>query len=230
MSGGEQQLVSAPKDDRDREAVQVRLMNAYGVSRETLRRFESYEALLTKWAPRINLVGASTLSAFWERHILDSVQILPLASPQAQTWVDFGTGAGFPGLVLAALLAERGSAQVQLVEASAKRCAFLREAARAMEITVEITHAKLEVVTPRPVDVVTARAFTALDRLLAYAAPWQGPATQALFPKGEEVSAELEQASTNWLFTSTIHPSASDTRGCVLEITNWQSKAGPTSS
>lgn len=204
------------------EEVQALLMLDYGVSRETIDRFLAYQAILSKWAPRINLVGASTLGSFWDRHILDSAQILPLASPEAKTWVDFGSGAGFPGLVIAALIQPLDGAQVTLIEASTKRCGFLREAARAMEVKVEIVNDKLENVMPRPVDIITARAFTALDRLLAYANPWQGSQTQALFPKGGEVSAELEQASTNWIFKSTIHPSVSDARGCIVEITECQ--------
>jgi 16S rRNA (guanine527-N7)-methyltransferase len=208
--------------------VQELLVSDYGVSRETIERFEAYQAILTKWAPRINLVGASTLAAFWDRHILDSAQILPLARPDAKTWVDFGSGAGFPGLVIAALVQSHDGAHVTLIEASAKRCGFLREAARAMQVKVEIINDKLEHVTPHPVDIITARAFTALDRLLAYADPWQGPQTQALFPKGEEVSGELAQASTNWLFKSTIHPSVSDARGCIVEVTECQARTGST--
>lgn len=204
--------------------VQALLMSDYGVSRETIERFEAYQAILTKWAPRINLVGASTLSAFWDRHILDSVQILPLARPEARTWVDFGSGAGFPGLVITALVQSQEGAHVTLIEASTKRCGFLREAARAMQVQVEIVNDKLENVAPRSVDIITARAFTALDRLLAYGHAWQGPNTQSLFPKGEEVSAELAQASTNWLFKSTIHPSVSDVRGCIVEITECQAR------
>lgn len=223
-------LVPVPPRETDRaytpEAVQALLMSDYGVSRETIERFEAYQAILTKWAPRINLVGASTLASFWDRHILDSAQILPLARPEARTFVDFGSGAGFPGLVLAALVHHKDGAQVTLIEASTKRCGFLREAARAMQVHAEIINDKLEHVAPRPVDVITARAFTALDRLLAYGEKWQGPQTQALFPKGEEVSAELQQASTNWLFKSTIHPSASDARGCIVEITECQARTG----
>lgn len=224
--------VPPPNSDTGRSPadVQALLLSDYGVSRETIERFEAYQAILTKWAPRINLVGASTLGAFWERHILDSAQILPYARPEAKTWVDFGSGAGFPGLVLAALLQSRAGAQVTLIEASTKRCGFLREAARAMQIQVEIVNDKLEHVVARKVDVITARAFTALDRLLAYSEAWQGPHTQALFPKGEEVSAELAQASTNWLFKSTIHPSVSDVRGCIVEITECQARTRSTQS
>jgi len=214
--------------DQTPEAVQALLMSSYSVSRETIERFVAYQAILTKWAPRINLVGASTLGSFWHRHILDSVQILPLARPEAKSWVDFGSGAGFPGLVIAALLESLDGAHITLIEASTKRCGFLREAARAMQVHVDIVNDRLEDVLPRPVDIITARAFTALDRLLNYAGPWQGPQTQALFPKGEEVSAELAQASTNWLFKSTIHPSVSDVRGCIVEITECQARTGST--
>ncbi|OYU77379.1 MAG: 16S rRNA (guanine(527)-N(7))-methyltransferase RsmG [Alphaproteobacteria bacterium PA3] len=215
---------------RTPEAVQALLMSDYGVSRETIERFVAYEAILAKWAPRINLVGASTLGSFWDRHILDSAQILPLARPEARTWVDFGSGAGFPGLVIAALLQSQDGAHVTLIEASTKRCGFLRETARAMQVQVDIVNDKLENVVPRTVDIITARAFTALDRLLTYAEPWQGPQTQALFPKGEEVSGELAQASTNWRFKSTIHPSVSDARGCIVEITECQARTGSTQS
>ncbi|CAN1495830.1 GidB Predicted S-adenosylmethionine-dependent methyltransferase involved in bacterial cell division [Caulobacteraceae bacterium] len=222
--------VRPPELNRDRspEAVQALLMSDYGVSRETIERFLAYQAILTKWAPRINLVGASTLGSFWDRHILDSAQILPLARAEARSWVDFGSGAGFPGLVIAALVQPLNGGQVTLIEASTKRCGFLREAARAMQVQVDIINDKLENVKPRPVDIITARAFTALDRLLAYAEPWQGPQTQALFSKGEEVSSELAQASTNWLFKSTIHPSLSDARGCIIEITECQARTGST--
>jgi len=213
---------------RRRETVQALLMSHYNVSRETIERFEAYQTILERWAPRINLVGASTLTAFWDRHILDSAQILPLAAPDARSWVDFGSGAGFPGLVIAALLQARGGSNVTLIEASTKRCGFLREAARAMQVGVNIVNDKLENVKAHRVDVITARAFTALDRLLAYGAPWQGPHTQALFPKGEEVSGELAQASTKWLFKSTIHPSVSDARGCIVEITECHAKTGST--
>ncbi len=222
--------VRPPELNRDRspEAVQALLISDYGVSRETIERFLAYQAILTKWAPRINLVGASTLGSFWDRHILDSAQILPLARAEARSWVDFGSGAGFPGLVIAALVQPLNGGQVTLIEASTKRCGFLREAARAMQVQVDIINDKLENVKPRPVDIITARAFTALDRLLAYAEPWQGPQTQALFSKGEEVSSELAQASTNWLFKSTIHPSLSDARGCIIEITECQARTGST--
>ena len=208
-------------------SAQALLLSSTGASRETLDRFKVYQALLEKWAPRINLVGSSTLPNFWSRHILDSAQILPHAPPSALSWVDFGSGAGFPGLVLAVLLEARSNATICLIEASAKRCAFLREAARAMETKVEIIQAKLEDVAPSRSDVVTARAFTSLERLIAYAVPWLGDQSQTLFPKGEEIHAEIAQASTQWNFQSIIYPSISDSRGCVVKISNIHARTGP---
>jgi 16S rRNA (guanine527-N7)-methyltransferase len=231
MFGGEANTVPEPDPLRmgtlSEASAQALLSSSIGASRETLDRFRVYQALLERWAPRINLVGASTLPNFWSRHILDSAQILPLAPESALSWVDFGSGAGFPGLVLSALLVDRPNASMRLIEASAKRCAFLREAARAMETQVEIIQAKLEDVTPSPCDVITARAFTSLDRLIAYAVPWLHDQSQALFPKGEEVEAEIAEASTRWQFQSIVYPSISDSRGCVVKISNCHPRVGP---
>ena len=231
MFAGEASIVPEPDalgmGHLSESSAQALLLSSTGASRETLDRFRVYQALLEKWAPRINLVGASTLPSFWSRHILDSAQILPLAPASALSWVDFGSGAGFPGLVLAALLRDRPNSSVRLIEASAKRCAFLREAARAMEVQVEIIQAKAEDVTPNPSDVVTARAFTSLERLIAYAVPWLHDQSQALFPKGEEIQAEITQASTQWEFQSIIYPSISDSRGCVVKISNCHARIGP---
>ncbi|WP_284360643.1 16S rRNA (guanine(527)-N(7))-methyltransferase RsmG [Candidatus Phycosocius spiralis] len=210
----------------DELQAQELLVSHIGASRETLDRFRAYQSLLEKWAPRINLVGASTLPYFWSRHILDSAQILPLAPPNAVSWVDFGSGAGFPGLVLAVLLENRPQSTLFLIEANTKRCAFLREAARAMEVKVEIIQAKIEDVAPIKLDVVTARAFTSLDQLMTYAVPWMAQSGHALFPKGQDIQAELIKASTRWQFQSIIYPSLSDSRGCVVKIFNCHSKLG----
>lgn len=202
----------------DEEQAKALLVGRCGVSRETLDRLEAYRELLLKWSNRINLVGPATLEHFWARHALDSAQLLPLAGPNNRTWLDMGTGAGFPGLVIAAMIREQPSALVVLVEPNAKRCAFLREAARILSAPVEIHCGKIENLSHGTVDVVTARAFTALDRLLTLSEPFCAPSTKRLFLKGAEVRAEIDKASTNWTFQSRLHPSLSDPRGCVLEI------------
>ena len=195
------------------------LMTHYYVSRETMDDFEIYRLLLTKWAKQINMVGTSTLNHFWERHILDCAQLLPILGPRARTIADFGSGAGFPGLILAALLKNSGdNSHVTLVEASGKRCGFLREAARALRVNVGIIQDKIEHVTPFAVDVVTARAFAPLNKLLGYAHPWAELGARIVLLKGEDVQQELEQASTNWAFQSRINTSVTDSRGCVVEV------------
>jgi 16S rRNA (guanine527-N7)-methyltransferase len=193
-------------------------LTACGVSRETRERLAAYEALLNKWAPRINLVGSSTLREFWSRHVLDSAQLAPLAGAEARVWLDAGSGAGFPGLVIAAMLADIPGAHVHLVEPSAKRCAFLREAARAMAAPATIHQAKIEAVAPFACDIVTARAFASLGDLLDVFAPFIDLGARALVLKGEGARAEIAEASTRWAFAPKLHSSLSDPRSFVVDI------------
>ncbi len=197
------------------------LTDDYNVSRETMERFESYRKLLLKWAAQINLVGPATLDHFWARHALDSAQLSSFVAGQVHTFADFGSGAGLPGLILAAMLADKQSDyRATLVEASAKRCGFLREAARTLNVNVEIVQAKLETISPIRVDLVTARAFAPLEKLLTYSYPWSELGARIIFLKGGDVQAEIDQASTNWSFQSRIVTSVTDSRGCVVEILN----------
>jgi 16S rRNA (guanine527-N7)-methyltransferase len=183
-----------------------------------LERLEAYRTLLSKWAPRINLVGTSTLENFWSRHVLDSAQLLNFAGPGALRWVDVGTGAGFPGLVIAALLSGTPGAHVQLVEPNLKRCAFLREAARALSAPVTVSDQKIETVLPDARDIFTARAFAPLPRLLPLAAPWAKAGARIVLLKGEDLWAEVQEASTQWRFQTIEAPSLSDPRGRIVEI------------
>lgn len=203
------------------ERAQYVLASEYNVSRETLGLLEDYRQLLVKWAGQINLVGHSTIEHFWQRHILDCAQILPFAGGTVSTFADFGTGAGLPGLVLASLLRDRGGAyHGHLIEASAKRCGFLREGARALKVDVSLVQNKIELLAPKPVDLVTARAFAPLTKLLDFSYPWAQQGARMIFLKGEDVQAEIEQASTNWSFQSRVQTSVTDSRGCLVEITD----------
>jgi len=183
-----------------------------GVSRETLARLEAYAELLRRWSARINLVGANTLQDLWRRHFLDSAQLLTDVPRRTQSLVDLGSGAGFPGLVLAIL----GVCGVELIEADARKCAFLREAARLTAAPVVIRNARIEAVPPHIVDVVTARGCAPLDRLLPLAEPFIGPDTVCLFLKGEQAAQELTAASQAWTMDATCHDSRSDPRGVIL--------------
>jgi 16S rRNA (guanine527-N7)-methyltransferase len=193
----------------------------HDVSRETLEVLEAYRVLLTKWQARINLVGPSTLDDFWTRHVLDSAQLWALR-PDAHHWLDIGTGAGLPGLVIAALGPQ--STHVTLVEASQKRTAFLREAARCLGVAsrVSIINEKIEHVHPGHVsdapDVITARAFTSLDNFFRLAAVWSANGAIMLLPKGLHWRAEVQEAERNWQFQYQTHRSMTDQDAVILEV------------
>ena len=177
-----------------------------------MARLEAYADLLIRWSAHINLVGANTLGDLWRRHLLDSAQLFAHLPQATQSLVDLGSGAGFPGLVLAIL----GVPGVDLIEADARKCAFLREAARIAAAPVVIRNARIEAVPPRIVDVVTARGCAPLDRLLVLAQPFIGPDTVCLFPKGEQAREELTAAEQAWTMDATFHDSCSDRRGVIL--------------
>jgi len=184
------------------------------VSRETLARLEAYADLLTRWSARINLVGRDTLGDLWRRHMLDSAQLRPLVPDNAHSLIDLGSGAGFPGLVLAIL----GVPGVELVEADARKAAFLREAGRITEANVVIQPCRIAAVPPHIADVVTARALAPLDRLLDMARPFIGRSTICLFPKGERAEEELTLARKRWTMNGSMHGSIADPRGVVLRL------------
>jgi 16S rRNA (guanine527-N7)-methyltransferase len=184
------------------------------VSRETLARLEAYATLLTQWSVRINLVGRDTIADLWRRHILDSAQLRRFVPSTAHSLIDLGSGAGFPGLILAIL----GAPGVELIEADSRKCAFLREAARIAETDVTIRQCRVRAVPPHLVDVVTARALAPLDRLLELALPFLGPKTVCLFLKGERAAQELTLARKHWTMTASLSQSRSDPRGVVLRL------------
>lgn len=185
-----------------------------GVSRETLERLRIYEALLRKWQAKINLVGPATLDDAWRRHFLDSAQLFPLLPANAQVVVDLGSGAGFPGLVLAVM----GVPTVHLIESDLRKAAFLREVARETA-TPAIVHVKrIEAVTELAADVVTARALAPLRTLLEWASPFIGNKGTALFPKGQNVEQELTDATIYWNMAADRIDSVTDTSGTILRL------------
>lgn len=191
------------------------------VSRETLKRLDRFVAILQAWQQRINLIAPSTEAKIWTRHIADSLQLLALA-PQAQTWVDLGSGGGFPGLVIACALADVRGARVHLVESNSKKAAFLREAARATAAPAEVHAVRIEDFVESfdaPVDVVTARALAPLAGLLTAAYPLLKSGAIGLFPKGQDVASELTQAAKCWSIQSSLVSSLTEPRGRIIRIT-----------
>ena len=188
---------------------------ATGVSRETLARLEGYAALLVKWQKTINLVANDSLGDLWRRHMLDSAALWPLVPADSRILVDLGSGAGFPGLVLAIL----GMAEVHLIESDARKCAFLREAARLFAPNpVQIHRARIESIDPISADVVTARALSSLDNLLDYAEKFLKPGGVCLFAKGARAEDELTLAGQRWTMAAERFPNPADSSGIVLRI------------
>jgi 16S rRNA (guanine527-N7)-methyltransferase len=179
---------------------------------------ERLREMLADWNERMNLVGPSGLAEFWSRHAWDSAQLLALA-PAALTWADLGSGAGFPGLVLAALLKGRPGAQVELVESLGKRCRFLEAVAEALALPARVRQARAETVAAK-VDVVTARAVAPLTKLLAFAKPTMDRGAVGLFPKGRNADAEIAEARKTWRFKADVLPSRSGPDGRILRITD----------
>jgi 16S rRNA (guanine527-N7)-methyltransferase len=185
-----------------------------GVSRETLERLSAYAALLVKWQARINLVSTATLDDLWRRHMLDSAQLVPLLPAETKSLVDLGSGAGFPGLVLAIL----GVPAVHLIESDQRKCIFLGEAARAAGVWATIHNTRIESIEGVTTGLVTARACAPLDQLLTYAQKFLWHDGKALFLKGAAVEEELVGARKNWQMEVERFPSASDPTGCILRI------------
>lgn len=199
---------------------------ATGVSRETLERLERYDALLIDWNARHNLVARSTIDDRWRRHFLDSAQLYPLLGAGARTLVDLGSGAGFPGLVLAAMAANEGL-HVTLVESTGKKAAFLTAAASEMRLdNVSVIPQRIESLTLSPPDVITARALARLDKLLAYVHEIAGQTTRCLFLKGQDVEAELTGAAKSWQMQVTKRPSVTSADSAILELSDIRPKRG----
>ena len=197
---------------------------ALGVADEDLRRLRAYVTLLEKWQAKINLVGADSLNDVWRRHILDSAQLGPLLPPEAKIIADIGSGAGFPGLVLAILGSSiqsgptQSSHEFHLIESNERKCAFLREANRITGAGAKIHHSRAEKLSDLSADVIISRAVASLDELLEYADSMLKKDGQCLFLKGKKWREELTQAKKNWIINESTIQSLSDSSGMILKL------------
>jgi len=186
---------------------------------------KSYETMVKKWQSRINLVANSTLSEFWPRHILDSAQLWPLAKRVQKgggiNWVDFGSGGGFPGLVIAIFMKEEARGHITLVESNSKKAAFLRQVAAQLHLPVTILNKRIEechyIMTGA--DIITARALAPLPQLLTLIAPYFAPHSTAFLQKGRDSAQEVAQTREFWDFNFHQHPSLIDPQSVILEVT-----------
>jgi len=191
-----------------------------GVSRETLERVRSYLAVLDQWRERINLIGPGEGRHLWRRHVLDSLQLIEQISSEDLSVADLGSGAGFPGLVIACALAERPGASVTLVEKSPRKSEFLEAAIAAQGLPARVLNVRIEDPPRQKFDLVTARALAPLPKLLGYAHGWLKPSGKALLMKGRDVAAEVAEAREAWTFEMSDRASLSSPEGRVLGISS----------
>lgn len=212
-------MTTAPEGEIGQAEAAGRLVGV-DVSRETCVRLAGFVALLRRWNQSKNLVSPASMSDVWRRHVADSLQVLRHTGA-ANVFVDLGSGAGLPGLVIAAALADRSGAHVHCVESRVGKAAFLREAARSLGLPVTVHAERVEDVVPGwtgPVDVVTARALAPVTDLVTFSLPLLKKGALGLFLKGQDVGAELTQAATYWKVDCDLVPSLTDPRGSLLRI------------
>jgi 16S rRNA (guanine527-N7)-methyltransferase len=188
------------------------------LSEAALRRFA---ALVEKWSQKINLVSKGDLAVLWARHIQDSLLLVPYIPAGTDRAIDLGSGAGFPGLVLAI---ETGI-PFTLIESDARKAAFLKEAARELAAPVTVLNTRIETGKPIPAPLITARALAPLDRLLALATPHLAPGGVCLFPKGRTWQSELTAASRVWQMEAEPLSNKFDAQACILRLGHIQKNA-----
>jgi len=210
-------------------ADRARALALVPVSRETLDRLDRFVALLLRWQQRVNLIAPSTEQTLWTRHVADSLQLAALA-PKARAWADLGSGAGFPGLMIACALADIADVRIHLVETNLKKIAFLREAVRAAGAPAIVHATRIEDFAarpPEPIDVVAARALAPLPKLLRLASPLLKSGAIGLFPKGQDVALELTEASKYWKINAGLTKSRTDPKAHIVVVREVEPKFEP---
>lgn len=185
------------------------------VSRETFSRLEAFIELLTQWNPRINLVSKNSVAEVWQRHVLDSAQLLRYIPQDSKILSDFGSGGGFPGVVLAFLRPWR---EVHLIESDARKCAFLTQATALCPGNIHIHTQRIETLSPWESDIITARALAPVDKLFELLSCFIQKSKISLFLKGQNVVEELDIASKCWDFSYHLHPSITEEQARIIEV------------
>ena len=193
------------------------------VSRETLVKLDNLLALVEKWNPAINMVAPGSLADAWQRHVLDSAQVFQFIPPLTRKVADFGSGAGFPGLVLAIMAqAALPNLRMTLVESDKRKAVFLNQAAQQLGLSATVLTDRAEVLAPLGADVVTARALAPLATLCGIAGRHLGAGGVAVFPQGGQAAKELEEAAAHWNFQVDEAQSKTDPAGRILTLKSIQ--------
>lgn len=195
--------------------------NFCDVSRETFDKLEQYEASLSEWQQKFNLVSNSSLEDAWNRHFLDSVQIFKFIPEDAKTLYDFGSGAGFPGMVLAVIAGEKTPyLKISLIESIGKKTLYLNEVKNITRVNVDVLNQRIENIAPKKVDVITSRAMASLKELLEYTNKFFSKKTKCIFLKGRSYAEEINEAKKTWSFNFEVVKSQTSDEGVILIITN----------
>jgi 16S rRNA (guanine527-N7)-methyltransferase len=204
----------------DLAADKARALQLTPVSRETEKRLDMFVEVLLLWQRTTNLVASSTLSHVWTRHVADSLQLVDMA-PEARVWADFGAGGGFPGIPIACALVDKPGTTIHLIESNGKKAAFLREAVRVTGVAAQVHQQRAEKFGETfqgTVHVVTARALAPLKTLCEQALPLIARGAVGIFPKGQDVDAELTEAAKYWSIEAEKMPSKTSPEGCIVVI------------
>ena len=193
----------------------LELIRSANVSRETCEKIDKYLSILDSWRNQLNLIGPNEWERIWERHILDSHQLRKFI-PESARIVDIGTGAGFPGVILAA--SASGSGHISLIESSAKKCKFLQTVVEQTKLPISIVNARIESVDTISADFVTARAVAPLEKLIEYTLPALETGATALFHKGHSYTTELESAQVRWNLDYKVLPNEYSSNGVIIKI------------
>lgn len=186
------------------------------VSRETIDKLKHFSAEVVRWNSAINLISKASVADIWHRHVLDSAQLFPLGASDAGVWVDMGSGAGFPGIVLTIM----GAPQMVMVESDLRKATFLRQMLRQLDLQAQVISKRIDSFAPLAAQTVSARALASLTALLSHATPHLSETGRAIFPKGRGFEDELRAAQQDWMFELTRMPSKTDPLAVIAVLEN----------
>ena len=201
------------------------ILDIYNVSRETYQKLKDYETLVLEWNSKMNLISKSSAEHIWERHILDSLQLIKFIRQEDEIMYDFGSGAGFPAIVIA-IVAEQffPNLKIYMVESIGKKAGFLVEVKKRLNLNVEVVNDRIENIKNPKADVITSRAMAALTKLFEYSKPFCSEKTRLIFPKGSSWEEEVKIANEKWKYIYSEYKSETDENGRILLISNLRRK------
>lgn len=201
------------------------ILDLYNVSRETVDELKKYEALVLEWNNKFNLISRSSIPYIWERHILDSLQLCQFIKEIDGVMCDFGSGAGFPAIVLSIISKQMfPNLKIYLIESISKKAMFLNTVKQELNLNIEVINDRIENIKIPNVDIISSRAMASLDKLVEYSKPFCGKNTRLVFPKGSKYKEELDIVQKKWLFDLDIIQSKTDESGKILYIRNLRRK------